>query len=128
MERREAVNRPIIPTTPGAFAIPGANSTTATVLHVVDIIQEQVQEEEEDEEDEWNELDRILDVDEEEWNCLDKPNELKNQTAESNLIGQPFWLWIERLALISQKVITFDPALLAEDADVMGISVDGKDF
>jgi len=85
IERRVAVNRPVIPTTPGAFAIPGANLTTPTVLPVEDSNQEPVEEVEEDE-DEWNELDRILDVDDEEWNRLDKPNELKKQIVESNLI------------------------------------------
>ncbi|CAJ1962298.1 unnamed protein product [Cylindrotheca closterium] len=87
VQRNVPVNRPIVPTTPGAFSIPGRNAPpTATVLHVEEIDPEVEENEEEDDDDEWNELDRILDVDEEEWNRLDKPNELKNQVVEANLV------------------------------------------
>ena len=87
MQRNVPVNRPVIPTTPGAFAISGANAPPATVVHVEDIVPEvDEEEEEEDDEDEWNELDRILDVDDEEWNRLDRPNELRNQVVEANLV------------------------------------------
>jgi len=48
--------------------------------------------------------------------------------CEDYCCGKPFWLWIERLALIAANVITFDPQLLAADADVMGFSIDGVDF
>lgn len=82
LERRDAVNRPRVPDTPGAFAIQGTNAAQATVLEVEDVVEE----EDSDDEDEWNELDRILDVDEEEWNRLDKPNELKAHVLESNLV------------------------------------------
>jgi len=86
MQRNVPVNRPIIPTTPGAFAISGTNAPTATVIHVEDIVPEEEEPEVDEEEDEWNELDRILDVDDEEWNRLDRPNELKNQVVEANLV------------------------------------------
>jgi len=87
MQRNVPVNRPVIPTTPGAFAISGANAPTATVIHVEDIVPEEEEViEEEDDDDEWNELDRILDVDDDEWNRLDRPNQLKNQVVEANLV------------------------------------------
>lgn len=86
MQRNVPVNRPIIPATPGAFSIPGANAPpTAAVLHVCEEILP-VEELEEDRGDEWDELDRILDVDDEEWNRWDQPNQLKNQVVEANLV------------------------------------------
>lgn len=48
--------------------------------------------------------------------------------CEDYCCGKPFWLWIERLAILGNKVIKFDPSLLSADADVMGFSVDGVDF
>lgn len=86
IQRNVPVNRPVIPRTPGAFAVSGLNAPAATVVHVEDIVPEVDETEEDEDEDEWNELDRILDVDDDEWNRLDRPNELKNQVVEANLV------------------------------------------
>jgi hypothetical protein len=77
----ELARRPRVPDTPGAFPIQGTNTAAATLLEVEDVVEE----EDTDNEDEWDELDRILDVDDDEWNRLDQPNELKTLLLESNL-------------------------------------------
>lgn len=48
--------------------------------------------------------------------------------CEDYCCGAPFWLWIERLAELGNRVIRFDPALLSAEAAVMGFSADGVDF
>jgi hypothetical protein len=80
--RGAEVSRNHVPDTPGAFIVrPGMNASANALVEVEDD-----EEAEEQPEDEWNELDRILDVDEEEWNRLDAPNDMKTRITESNLV------------------------------------------